>query len=416
MRTSVVVIGAGHAGLAMSHALAGRGVDHVVLEKGEVANSWRTQRWDSLRLLTPSWQTRLPGFAYDGDDPDGFMSVPEVIEFVDKYAATIGAPVHTQTAVTSVAPDDDGGWVVATTDGTWEADAVVLAGGAFSLASVPACAADLPASIHQVTSVDYRRPDDLPEGRCLVVGASATGVQLAHELLRSGRDVTVATGEHVRMPRTYRGRDVMWWMDQTGRLRERYDEVDDLMRARKVPSPQLVGTAERIDLDLNALQDLGADVVGRVSGTNGNRVYFAGSLRNVCQLADLKQNRLLQQFDDWAAEVRPDVDDAPAERPAPTRVDADPRIEADLVAEGYTSVLWATGARPDLSYLQLPVFDHKGRLRHDGGVVAPGLFALGLSFLRRRSSTFIHGSEADTEELATQLLDHLGTRARSRAS
>jgi putative flavoprotein involved in K+ transport len=404
-RTAVVVIGAGHAGLAVSRLLGDRGLEHVVLERGEVANTWRTERWDSLRLLTPNWQTRLPGLAYDGDDPDGFLTVPELVAFLDRYARVSGAPVRTHTTVTSVTPSavgDGGGYVVETTAGTWEAAAVVVASGAFNRAHVPAVAADLPAGLHQVTPLDYRRPDDLGPGRVLVVGASATGVQIADELLRSGREVTVAVGEHVRMPRTYRGRDIFWWLDRTGRLDERWDEVDDLVRARHVPSPQLVGTPERRDLDLNALTARGAELVGRLSAARDGTALFSGSLRNVCKLADLKLVRLLDAVDEWAA-------DGSGPRPAPTRVDDEPRLAIDLVAEGYDTVLWATGFRPDHSWLHVPVLDRKGDLRHQGGVVtgAPGLYRIGLNYLRRRKSSFIHGAEDDARDLVDHLATHL---------
>jgi putative flavoprotein involved in K+ transport len=409
-RTSVVVIGAGHAGLAVSRLLSERGLDHVVIERGEVANTWRTERWDSLRLLTPNWQTRLPGLAYDGDDPDGFMAVPELIGFIDRYAAAVDAPVRTHTTVTSVtsAPGGRGGYRVETSAGTWEAPAVVVASGAFNRAHVPAVAADLPAGIHQVTPLDYRRPDDLGPGRVLVVGASATGVQIADELLRSGREVTVAVGEHVRMPRTYRGRDIMWWLDRTGRLDERWDEIDDLVRARRVPSPQLVGTPERRDLDLNALTAGGAELVGRLSAARDGTALFSGSLRNVCNLADLKLVRLLDAVDEWAA-------DGAGPRPTPTRVDDDPRLAIDLVGEGYDTVLWATGFRPDHSWLHVPVLDRKGDLRHHGGVVtgAPGLYRMGLTYLRRRKSSFIHGAEDDAHDLVEHLAAHLTATATS---
>jgi putative flavoprotein involved in K+ transport len=411
-RTAVVVIGAGHAGLAVSRLLSERGLDHVVLERGEVANTWRTERWDSLRLLTPNWQTRLPGLAYDGDDPDGFMAVPELVGFIDRYARVVDAPVRTHTAVTSVAVADGGGYRVETATGmTWEAAAVVLASGAFNRAHVPAVAADLPTGIHQVTPLGYRRPDDLGPGRVLVVGASATGVQIADELLRSGREVTIAVGEHVRMPRTYRGRDIMWWLDRTGRLDERWDEIDDLVRARRVPSPQLVGTPERRDLDLNALTARGAELVGRLSAARDGTALFSGSLRNVCTLADLKLVRLLDAVDDWARQDG-HVDDA-GPRPAPTRVDGDPRLAIDLVAEGYDTVVWATGFRPDHSWLHLPVLDRKGDLRHHGGVVAdaPGLYRMGLTYLRRRKSSFIHGAEDDAHDLVDHLSAHLTTAA-----
>jgi putative flavoprotein involved in K+ transport len=309
--------------------------------------------------------------------------------------------VRTQTTVTSVSPSD-GGYRVETDQGAWEAGAVVLASGAFNAPRVPAIAASLPAELDQITPLDYKRPEQLRAGRVLVVGASATGLQLADELLRSGREVTVAVGEHVRMPRTYRDRDIMWWLDQIGRLDERYDEVDDLVRARHVPSPQLVGTPERADLDLNALTARGASLVGRLAAVNGSTASFSGSLRNVCNLADLKLKRLLNTIDQWAG-------DGQGPRPEPTRVDEHPRVQIDLLAEGYDTVLWATGFRADYSWLNAEVCDRKGELRHDGGVVpaAPGLYRVGLNFLRRRKSSFIHGAEDDARDIVEHLVGHL---------
>ncbi len=223
-----------------------------MLERGEVANSWRTERWDSLRLLTPNWQSRLPGHGYDGPDPDGYMSMGEVIEFIEKFAKVTGAPVLTEANVTSLRPRDDG-YHVMSSRGEFHCRAVIIASGACNKPAVPAFAEAVPASVQQLTPFDYRNPDQLPEGGVLVVGASATGVQLAAELQRSGRPVTLSVGEHVRLPRTYRGRDVLWWMDASGIWDQRYDEIDDLTRARRLPSPQLVGTSERDTLDLNAL-------------------------------------------------------------------------------------------------------------------------------------------------------------------
>ena len=212
---TTVVIGAGHAGLATSRCLSERSIDHVVLERGDVANSWRRERWDSLRLLTPNWQSRLPGYRYDGVDPDGFMTMAEVVEFVSRFAAVAAAPVRTHTTVTSVR-HTDAGYHVATDRGDLRCRCLVLASGACNLPNVPALQQDVPASIERVTPMDYRNPDQLPEGGVLVVGASATGVQLADEIHRSGRPVTLSVGEHVRLPRTYRGRDVLWWMDASG--------------------------------------------------------------------------------------------------------------------------------------------------------------------------------------------------------
>ncbi len=407
MYIPAVVIGAGHAGLAISHGLTERSVDHVVLERGEVAQTWRSERWDSLRLLTPNWQSRLPGFAYDGDDPDGFMTMPDVVHFIESYAKAIDAPVRPHTTVESVRRAARG-YEVITTGGNWVCSAVVVASGGFNLARMPPAAADLPTGVDSVTPLEYRRPDQLRDGGVLVVGASASGVQIADEIQRSGRPVTMAVGEHVRMPRTYRGKDVLWWMEVTGRFDERYDEVDDLVRARHVPSPQLVGTPERATLDLNTLTSAGANLVGRITAITDGTAHFSGSLRNVCTLADLKLVRLLDEFDEWAIQDGIDDEVGPPERHAPTRVDEAPRLSMDLGRE-VTTVIWATGYRSDYSWLHIPVLDRKGELRHDGGVVveSPGLYRIGLNFLRRRKSSFIHGAEDDARYITNHLAAHL---------
>ena len=412
MRTTTVVIGAGHGGLAISRCLADRSIDHVVLERSEVANSWRTERWDSLRLLTPNWQCRLPGHAYSGDDPDGFMTMPEVVEFITGYAKAIAAPVRTGTTVTSVRRTEDG-YRVTTDHDEWDCSTVVLATGAFNRPHLPGFAAAVPESVRTLTPMEYRNPDELAEGGVLVVGASATGVQIAHEIQRSGRPVTVAVGEHVRGPRVYRGRDIQWWMEAAGVLDERYDEVDDIVRARRVPSMQLGGSPERATFDLNALTDIGVRLVGRLAGIRDGRAQFSGSLRNKCELADLKLDRLLDAIDEWATANEMDDATPPPHRFARTVVSEPPTLGLDLTTGAIQTVLWATGFRPDYSWLEVDVLDAKGLVRHDGGVVddAPGMYLIGMPFLRRRKSSFIDGARVDAEDLVADLADYLDSQA-----
>jgi putative flavoprotein involved in K+ transport len=379
----------------------------VVLERGDIANSWRRERWDSLRLLTPNWQSRLPGYRYEGADPDGFMTMAEVIEFLSRFAAASAAPVRTHTAVTAVRRTDEG-YLVATNTGDLRCRTLVLASGACNLPNVPALRQAVPASIESVAAFDYRNPGQLPDGGVLIVGASATGVQLADEIHRSGRRVTLSVGEHVRLPRTYRGRDVLWWMDASGIWNQRYDEIDDLTRARSLPSPQLVGTPERTTLDLNALSAQGIELVGRLAAVRDGRALFSGGLRNQFALADLKMDRLLDAFDDWARTHTRDADVYAPERFEPTRVPVSSRLHLDLGSGEIRSIVWATGFRPDYRWLDVPVIDRKGQLRHDGGVVdAPGLYAIGLPVLRRRKSTFIHGAEDDARDLTDHLASYL---------
>jgi putative flavoprotein involved in K+ transport len=381
-----------------------------VLERGEVANSWRFERWDSLRLLTPNWLSRLPGLRYEGPDPDGYMTMGEVTEFIERFAAVSQAPVRTGANVTSVRRADDG-YRVTTSGGEIGCRAVVIASGACNQPAVPLFKDAVPASVEQLTPFDYRDPAKLPDGGVLVVGASATGVQLAAELQRSGRLVTLSVGEHVRLPRVYRGRDVLWWMDASGVWDQRYDEVEDLTRARRLPSPQLVGTPERATLDLNVLASMGVELVGRWAAVHDGRALFSGGLRNVFSLADLKMNRLLGTFDEWAGTSGYDAEVGPPEHFAPTRVPSSTRLQLDLGSGEIRSIVWATGFRPDYEWLDVPALDAKGQLRHDGGVVdSPGLYALGLPVLRRRRSTFIYGIEDDAREVVEHLTRYLAVR------
>jgi putative flavoprotein involved in K+ transport len=412
VHTTTVIIGGGQAGLAMSRCLSDRSIDHVVLERGEVANSWRTERWDSLRLLTPNWQCRLPGHAYEGDDPDGFMTVSEVVDVIAMYAKAVAAPVHTGTTVTSVGRTDDG-YRVATDQGEWRCRTVVLASGAFNVPHVPDFASALPSSVATLSPMTYRNPDELDDGGVMVVGASASGVQIAHEIHASGRPVTLAVGEHVRGPRVYRGRDIHWWMEAAGVLDERYDEVDDIVRARRVPSMQLVGSPDRITLDLNALTGMGVQLVGKFAAVSGTRAQFSGSLRNKCDLADLKLGRLLDTIDEWALASGLDDTVPPPHRFAPTNVPEPPRLDLDLARGEIRTILWATGFRPDYSWLDVDVLDAKSMVRHDGGVVvdAPGMYVIGMPFLRRRKSSFIDGACDDAQDLAHHLAAFLDGRA-----
>ena len=385
-----------------------------MLERGDIANSWRTERWDSLRLLTPNWQSRLPGYSYEGEDPDGFRTMRETVAFIDRYVRVIDAPVQTHTRVTSLS-NTDRGYLVSTDQGEYSCRTVVIATGACNIASIPACATDVPPSIQSLTPMQYRRPDQIEPGGVLVVGASATGVQLADEIHRSGRPVTLAVGEHIRAPRIYRGKDIQWLMDQARVLHERYDEVDDIVRARNVPSMQLVGSPERTTLDLNALAAIGVKLVGRLAGIGDGKAQFSGALRNQCALSDLKMNRLLDTIDKWVSANGLDGEiDAPVRFP-PTQIEASPPLAMDLAGGDIKTILWATGYRPDYSWLRVPVFDRKGQIRHDGGVVAaPGMYLMGMPFLRRRKSTLIDGAGDDARDLSAHLVSYIdGEMAKS---
>ena len=405
-RLSTVIIGAGHSGLAMSRALASRGIDHLVLERGQVGNSWRTERWDGLRLLTPNWMNGLPGLDYAGDDPDGFMSTQELVREFEACALKNCAPLRTETRVLSVTRDTS--YRIETDQEMLTFDNLVVATGACALPNVPNFARGLPAGIAQMSPITCRRPADLAPGGVFVVGASASGLQIARELALAGRRVVLAVGSHLRLPRTYRGADILTWMYRAGVFDTPYDEVGDIERVRRTPSLPLMGSDRRETLDLNALQHLGVEIVGRLAAVSDGTAQFSGSLANLCASADLKMNRLLTAID---SRIDADGLEAPGvERFAPTRVPDAPRLSLDVTGAGIGAVVWASGYRPDHRWLHLPVFDRKGRIRHDGGVVGDGLYVMGLPYLRSRHSTHIAGATADAEALARHLTERLANR------
>ena len=387
----------------MSACLASRGIDHVVLERGEIANSWRTERWDSLRLLTPNWQSRLPGYSYEGDDPDGFRTTPETIRFLDDYARSMSAPVQTHTRVTSLTQAEDG-YALKTTEGDWRCRTIVIASGACNIAKEPAFADAVPSNVRTLTAMQYKNPRQLEDGGVLVVGASATGTQLAEEIHRAGHPVMLSVGEHIRAPRVYRERDIQWWMDKAGVLGEHYKEVDDVNRARRVPSLQLTGSPERTTLDLNTLTAHGVKLVGPLSTIRDGKALFSGSLANQCALSDLKLGRLLDTIDQWATANGLDAEVPPAYRLEPTKVESSPLLSLDLGSGEIRTIIWAAGFRPDYSWLDVSVLDRKGLIRHDGGVVPlPGMYLMGMPFLRRRKSALIDGAGDDARDLSAHL-------------
>ena len=400
--TTTVIIGAGQAGLAMSRCLSERGIEHVVLERGKLAQRWRSHSWDSLHLLTPNWMTRLPGLQYDGHDRDGFMSVPELIVLLERYAVSSDAPVLTETAVQSVERSGNGFRVV-TNRGVWSACSVVVATGYCDLPAVPAASRGLAPSVRQMVPSDYRRPDQLPAGGVLVVGASSTGVQIADEIQRSGRQVTLAVGRHTRLPRRHRGRDILWWLDQLGVLSQGADAVHDIERSRHQPSLQLVGRADHSPLDVAVLHDRGVRLVGRLLGIDGRRVSLADDLVATTAAADFKMAEILTRIDQFI--VKTGVAAAPPEPFRPTWPLASGTSDSlDLKAERIESVIWATGYRRAYPWLRVPVCDAHGEIMHHGGITPrSGLYVLGLNFQRRRNSSFIDGVGDDARVIA----DHI---------
>jgi putative flavoprotein involved in K+ transport len=399
-----VIIGGGQAGLAMSRCLSDRGVEHVVLERGRVGERWRSERWDSLRLLTPRWQSRLPGFTYDGPDPDGYMSRVEVIDYLERYARSFPAPVHAGVTVESV-ERDLAGYRVRTDAGGWRAEHVVIATGECDTPFVPKIAHSIDRAIEQIVPTRYRNPGHLRDGGVLVVGASSTGIQLALEIHRSGRPVMLSVARHTRLPRTYRGRDILWWLDRTGIMSERARDAADLAASRNQPSMQLIGTRDRTTIDLGVLHDEGIRIVGSTSGIDGTRIDFEDDLLETTIAADLKLARLRLRIDNHIRAHRLENLAGPEEPFDAMRLpDADTRI--DLKAERIDTVVWATGFRRRYPWLRVPVLDRRGEIIHDEGITpADGLYVMGLQFMRRRNSSFIDGVARDAAELSEHLCE-----------
>jgi len=400
--TNTIILGGGQAGLALSHCLTNLGRDHVVIERGRVAERWRSERWDSLRLLTPNWMTRLPGFRYGGPDPDGFMTTSEVVAFFNRYAASFDAPVHEHTTIQHVTTDGER-FAVRTDNGTFHADNVVIATGWCDSPAIPATAEHLSTCIHQVVPRDYRNPGELPDGGVLVVGASATGVQLADELRASGREVTLAVGSHSRMPRQYRGMDVFWWLDLIGAFDRTIDEVSDAVAARREPSIQLVGRADNRSLDLPALHANGVRLVGRLQGVDGTRVALGSNLTTSVGAAETQMTGLLARIDD-AINQRGLTAEVLDPEPLP-RLDIFPVPDSlDLAALGIKTIIWATGHRRPYEWLDLPIRDWHGEvIQHRGVTPMPGAYVLGQRFQHYRNSNFIDGVGRDARHVAEQI-------------
>ncbi len=405
--TGVAVIGGGQAGLAMSRCLTGHDLDHVVFERGDVAGRWKTRVWDSLRLLTPNWLNTLPGLPYDGDDPDGFMACGEFAARLRSYAADCAVPVLAHTDVLSVERHGRD-FLLRTSAGQWRAAVVVIATGHCDIPSLPRTPA-AGGRVVELHSSSYRSPASLSPGKILVVGASASGVQIADELLRSGRQVILSVGRHTRLPRTWRGTDIHRWLQRTGMLSQPTAELANPESAMREPAPQLAGRPDRAEVDLAALQARGIRLAGRLTAAEDGIVAFSDDLAaNVAQ-ADARQRRVLGQIDLWAGlgPAGPGIASVDLSRPTPRRL--------SLADEGIGTIVWATGYRRDYGWLKLPVHAGGELVHRDGIVPVPGLYALGLRLLRKRDSHFIGGVGTDAEAIAGEIATFLRNRGRRAA-
>ena len=411
-RIDTVVIGAGHAGLALSRLLTVAGWEHVGLDRGRVAERWRSERWDSLHLLSPNWLARLPGWSYGGADQDGFMSAAQFIAYLEGYAESFGAPVQSGTTVEDLSACATG-YAVVTDKGAWRSRHVVIATGPWGAPVVPTGldrrGLDRLGRRDCVLSASaYRNPKQLADGGVLVVGASASGVQIADELVRGGRRVILAVGRHTRMPRRYRGMDAYWWLERTGRLARTIDEVDP-QAARAEPSLQLVGRSDvdrdTDDLDLVALQSRGVQLVGRLASVDKRGVAgFRDDLAATTAAADRTLHSFLDTVDTHIERTGLTSEVWPAMRPRRFVATATPSTRLDLASEQISTVVLAAGYRPHHPWLRLPITDLDGSIQQCRGVTsAPGAYVVGLRFQHRRDSAMIDGARHDARAVVSHL-------------
>ena len=395
----MAVIGAGQAGLATSYHLTQLGVDHVVLEAGRIAETWRSRRWDSFCLVTPNWSVQLPGGEYSGPEPDGFMNKNELIDHFEDWAVSFHAPVREACAVTAVDPDGDG-FALTTSDGPMSARTVVIATGGYQRAYRPPNAMQLPDSIDQLLTEDYSCPDALEPGNVLIVGSGQSGCQIAEELHGTGRKVFLACGRAPWAPRRMGGHDLVWWIVESGWWQRKLSDLPS-PAARLISNPLATGHGGGHDLDLRALHAMGVELVGRYLGAADARVNFGD---DVSQNADAGDNmsRVFKKFVDATSEAL--GLGTVWEMPEPFRVQT--RTHLDLAIEGIRTVIWTTGYRPDYGWVHFSLFDDMGfPIQVDGRTDVPGLYFMGVHFQRKGQSAVLYGVGEDAEVVASHIAE-----------
>lgn len=404
----VMIIGGGQAGLALSYYLTQQGRTHLVLEQGRVGESWRSQRWDSFTLITPTWMNKLPGFPYQGDDPDGFMPRENIVAYLDQYAASFNAPLHCGIRVTAVRQQPGGGgYLVEAEEMTFEARNVVLATGAYPKPKIPTASADLRVDICQMHTSEYRNPQTLPSGAVLVVGTGQSGCQIAEELHQSGRQVYLSTSSCGRVPRRYRGRDVSWWLTRMGFFDRTIDQLPS-PNAAFACSPQLSGAQGGHDINLRQFAREGIILLGHLQAVQGKQIILAPDLEENLAKADAFAIQMMQAIDEYIKKIGMDVaansttDEVPSNCASSTK----PILTLDLQSAGISTIMWASGYKLEFGWVQIPVFDGVGYPIHQRGVTAfPGLYFLGLHWLYKMKSAILYGVGEDAAFIASAIAD-----------
>ncbi len=396
----VAIVGGGQAGLATSWYLSQAGVDHVVLEAGRVGETWRTKRWDSFCLVTPNWAVKLPGAAYRGPEPDGFMPLSDFIAHFDSWAASFRAPVMERTLVSRL-DGGSGAFVLSLPEGSVSARSVVVASGGYRRAHRPPGAETLPGTVTQILAEDYRNPDALPHGNVLIVGSGQTGCQLAEELHHAGRRVFLSCGRCTWFPRRLEGRDMVWWAIESGFMDRTPDKLPS-PAARLLGNPQTSGRDGGHDLHYRTLHAMGVELLGRFAGADGSKIRFADDLADSVDFGDALWAYLRGFIDAYCAgggiaSPRYDI-------PPPLRIETRP--ELDVNSDGIGAVIWTSGYRPDYGWVKFPVFDDMGfPIQTDGRSQVPGLYFMGVHWMRKGKSAILHGVGEDAEIVARQIAE-----------
>ena len=396
----VAVIGAGQAGLATSYQLKQAGVEHVVLESGRVAETWRSRRWDTFCLVTPNWTVRLPGGAYRGPDPDGYMNREELVEHFERWAGSFDAPVQEDCTIFALDPRDGGGFTLRTPSGTMNARNVVVATGGYQRAHLPPGADLIPTRVTQLLAEEYGNETRLPKGNVLIVGSGQTGCQLAEELHDAGRRVFLSCGRAPWAPRRFGGHDFVWWIIESGFWNRALAQLPS-PAARLISNPLTTGHGGGHDLHYRTLHAVGVELLGRYLGADDRKIHFADDLAQSIEAGD----NLSRTFMRWVAELCEKRDlEVPWEVPAPPGFTS--RAELDIDKEGITSVIWTTGFRPDYGWVHAPVFDDMGfPIQTDGHSDLAGLYFMGVHFQRKAQSAVLYGVGEDAEVVARHIVD-----------
>jgi len=399
-KIQTLVIGGGQAGLVMSHRLKQRGLPHLVLERHRVAERWRSERWDGLKFQFPNWSVRLPDFPFPHSDPDAFASTGDIIKFIEAYAKFVAPPIRCGVEVTRLSQRDGAGFIAETSAGTIEADNVVVATGPYQRGLIPDLLREH--SVFQVHANNYRNPGQLPPGAVLVAGAGASGAQIAEELLRAGRRVYLSVGTHRRLPRRYRGRDLIWWLAEM-----RLDQITPEQRGPARLGPVISGAYGGRTIDFRDFATEGMVLLGHIKAAHGGVLEIAPGLAESMADGDQSFATFLDMVDEYVRRRGLDLPEEPGARsrlPNPPCATT-PLRRLDLAAEGIAAVIWATGYGVDFGWIDLPVKDARGEALHRNGISAvPGLYFLGLQWLSKMNSSFLSGVGDDAAVLADHIL------------